>query len=97
MALSFYVAPNSSFTDTYAIYVSFDTNETSLEPPTEFKFDLLFVSPNRTLASDNAEELQQTIFIPPSVHFGNGTYMFGIKLISEFSTKSMRFFTTVHI
>lgn len=86
MTLSFYVASNSSFTDTYAIYVSFDTNETALEPPTEYKFDLLFLSPNRTLASDD-EELRQTIFLPPTVHFGNGTYMFGIKLISQFSRK----------
>ena len=85
MALSFYVAPNSSFTDTYAIYVAFDTNETSLEPPTELNFDLLFLSPNRTLAEDSTEELRHTIFMPPAVHLGNGTYIFGVKLISQFS------------
>lgn len=85
MTLSVYVASNSSSTDSYAIYVSFDANETLISPPTESKFDLLFLSPNLTTDSNRHadDELSRTIFLPPNVHLGNGTYIFGIKLISE--------------
>jgi len=90
MALSIYVSPNFSPMDTYGIYVSYGVNESLLEPPTESKFDLLFVLPNRTVLpttsdidQDDENELRHTVFIPPSVHFGNGTYIFGIRLISK--------------
>ena len=91
MTLSLYVAPNSSPMDTYGIYVSFGTNETLLEPPTESKFDLLFVLPNRTAVTsdenivDDLEELRHTILMSPNGHFGNGTYIFCIKLIRKSS------------
>jgi hypothetical protein len=90
MALSVYVAPNFSPMDTYAVYVSFGINETLLEPPTESKFDLLFVLPNNTAVpsgsdvnTDDDYEIRHTIFMPPSVHLGNGTYIFGVKLVSK--------------
>lgn len=91
MALSIYVEPKSSSIDIYAVYVSFGTNETLLEPPTESNFDLVFITPNRTFPSNISQidaevehQLRHTIFMPPSVHRGNGTYIFGIKLISKF-------------
>ena len=91
MTLSIYVAPNFSPTDTYAVYVSYGINESLLEPPTESKFDLLFVVPNATLLASNPDvnlddeyELKHTIFMPPDVHLGNGTYIFGVKLISKY-------------
>ncbi len=90
MTLSIYVAPSFSPMDTYAVYVSHGINETLLEPPTESKFDLLFVLPNKTALSltadvnqDDEYELKHTIFMPPTVHLGNGTYIFGVKLISK--------------
>ena len=87
MTLSIYIAPTSSINDTYAVYVSFGINATQLEPPTETKFDLLFVTPNSSALSvsnsQHDEELKYTIFMPPTVHLGNGTYIFGIKLISK--------------
>ncbi len=95
MTLSIYVSPNSSPMDTYAVYVAYGINETILEPPTESKFDLLFVLPNRTaLASatdinqEDEYELKHTILMPPGVHLGNGTYIFGVKLISKYFSKS---------
>jgi len=91
MTLSIYVAPNGSPMDTYAVYVSYGINETLLEPPTESKFDLLFVLPNKTALPstsdvnlDDEYELRHTIFMPPSVHLGNGTYIFGVKLVSKY-------------
>jgi hypothetical protein len=91
MTLSISISPNLSPMDMYAVYVSFGINETLLEPPTESKFDLLFIIPNRTLlisTSDmnfeDKDELQHTIFMPPNVHLGNGTYIFGVKLISKY-------------
>ncbi len=91
MTLSIYVAPNVSPMDTYAVYVSYGINETLLEPPTESKFDLLFVLPNKTVLPstsdvnlDDEYELRHTIFMPPSVHLGNGTYIFGVKLVSKY-------------
>jgi hypothetical protein len=91
MTLSIYVSPNFSPLDTYAIYVSHGINETLLEPPTESKFDLLFVVPNRTVLTstsdinlDDEYELKHTIFMPPSVHLGNGTYIFGVRLVSKY-------------
>ncbi|CAF4229923.1 unnamed protein product, partial [Rotaria sp. Silwood2] len=96
MTLSIYVAPNNSPMDTYAIYISFDTNETLLEPPTESKFDLLFVLPNKTALSstsdinlDDEYELRHTIFMPPGVHLGNGTYIIGIRLINASTTMNL--------
>jgi hypothetical protein len=90
MTLSVYIAPDQSLMDTYAIYVSYGSNETLLEPPTESKFDLLFVLPNETVLASTAEvnvddeyELKHTIFMPPNIHFGNGTYIFGVKLVSK--------------
>jgi hypothetical protein len=81
--------------DTYAVYVAYGINETILEPPTESKFDLLFVLPNKTaLASatdinqEDEYELKHTILMPPGVHLGNGTYIFGVKLISKYFSKS---------
>ena len=74
-------------TDTYVVYISYETNDTLLEPPTESKFDLFFILPNQTnvasLADVNVDdeyELQHTIFILPGVHLGNGT----IKLFSKY-------------
>jgi hypothetical protein len=94
MTLSVYVSPNFSPNDTYGVYVSFGTNETLLEPPTESKFDLLFVLPNKTalsstsdINSDDQYELRHTIFMPPDVHHGNGTYIFGVKLIRKYFSK----------
>ncbi|UJR29011.1 hypothetical protein I4U23_010229 [Adineta vaga] len=96
MTLSVYVSPNSSPMDLYGIYVSFGTNESILESPTESKFDLLFVLPNRTaftstsdINMNDEDELRHTILIPPSVHFGNGTYIFGIKLINASTTMNL--------
>ena len=90
MTLSVSILPNLSPMDSYAVYVSFGTNETSLDPPTESKFDLLFVVPNKTVAIptsdanfEDEDEVKHTIFMPPNVHFGNGTYIFGVKLISK--------------
>lgn len=89
MTLSIYISPNSS-RDTYAVYISYGVNETAVESPSESKFDLLYVLPNRTLlasASDmsavDREELARTIFMPPQTHFGKGTYIIGVKLISK--------------
>ena len=91
MTLSIYVSPNFSPTDTYAVYVSYGINESLLEPPTESKFDLFFVVPNTTVLASNPDvnlddeyELKHTIFMPPDVHLGNGTYIFGVKLISKY-------------
>ncbi|CAF2607106.1 unnamed protein product [Rotaria sp. Silwood2] len=96
MTLSVYISPNLSPMDIYAVYVSFGTNETALESPTESKFDLLFIVPNSTtLAStsdinlDDEYELRHTIFMPPNVHLGNGTYIFGIKLIHPNTTMNL--------
>jgi hypothetical protein len=87
MTLSVYVSSSSLLDDTFAVYVSFAENETLLELPTETKFDLLFIVPNATTTtSDNIDvdnELRHTIFLPPEVHLGNGTYIFGVKLISR--------------
>lgn len=90
MTLSLAILPNSSPMDLYAVYVAFGTNESSLEPPTESKFDLLFLLPNRTVfqsssdvSIDDQHELTHTVFLPPNVHLGNGTYIFGIRLISK--------------
>jgi hypothetical protein len=94
MTLSIYVSPNLSPMDTYAVYVSYGINETLLESPTESKFDLLFVLPNKTALTstsdshlDDEYELRHTIFMPPNVHLGNGTYIFGVKLISKYFIK----------
>jgi hypothetical protein len=94
MTLSVYVSPNSSPMDMYAVYVSFGTNETILEPPTDSKFDHLFVIPNNTMLPstsyfdpDDEHELRHTIFMPPNIHLGNGTYIFGIRLISKYFKK----------
>jgi len=95
MTLSIYISPNFSPLDTYAIYVSHGINETLLEPPTESKFDLLFILPNRTILTstsdvnlDDEHELKHTIFMPPNVHLGNGTYIFGVRLVSKYFIKS---------
>jgi hypothetical protein len=79
-------------TDMYAVYISHMINETIAMPPTESAFDLLFVVPNRTISNallgevnnDERIELSQTIFLPPTVHRGNGTYIIGVRLISEY-------------
>jgi hypothetical protein len=91
MTLSIFIYPNLSPMDTYAVYVSYGSNETTLEPPTESKFDLLFVIPNKTILIptmdmnfEDEDELRHTIFMPSNVHLGNGTYIFGVKLISKF-------------
>ncbi|CAF4402568.1 unnamed protein product [Rotaria socialis] len=96
MTLSVYLSPNSSSMDTYAVFVSFGVNETALEPPTESKFDLLFIIPNQTVLestidiySEDEHELRHTIFMPPSVHLGNGTYIFGVKLLDTNMTKNL--------
>lgn len=90
MTLSVYISPNLPSTDTYAVYVSFGTNETTLESPTESKFDLLFIIPNQNIStsvldisSEDEHELRHTIFMPPNVHLGNGTYIFGVKLLGK--------------
>jgi hypothetical protein len=95
MTLSVYVSPHSSPMDIYAVYVSFGTNETLVEFPTESKFDFLFILPNKTdlpstsdVNSDDQYELKHTIFMPPNVHLGNGTYIFGVKLISKCSRRT---------
>ncbi|CAF0748743.1 unnamed protein product [Adineta steineri] len=86
MTLSIYISSDSSPLDMYGIYVSYGINETLLEPPTESKFDLLFVLPNITttsdMNSDDEYELKHTILMPPNVHLGNGTYIFGVKLLN---------------
>lgn len=89
--LSIYVAPTGSPMDNFAVYISHGENETSTEPPTESKFDLLFVSPNQTVLSNTSElsaedeyELRHTIFLPPGVHLGNGTYIIGVRLLSKY-------------
>jgi hypothetical protein len=92
MTLSVYISLNLSPMDIYAVYVTYGINETLLEPPTESKFDLLFVLPNKTafisdMNLDDEDELRHTIFMPPNVHFGNGTYIFGVKLISKYFVK----------
>jgi hypothetical protein len=91
MTLSVYVSPHFSPIDTYAVYVSYGINESLLEPPTEAKFDLLFVVPNRTVLTSTSDitleeeyELKHTVFMPPNVHLGNGTYIFGVKLVSKY-------------
>ena len=94
MALSLYITPSSP-RDIYAVYVAFGVNETILESPTEDKFDFLFMVPNRTLSTpttemsvDEQNELQHTIFMPPHLHRGNGTYIFGVKLISRIDRRA---------
>ena len=94
MALSLYVTPSSP-RDTYAVYVAFGPNETTLESPIENRFDYLFMVPNLTLSTsitemsaDEQNELQHTIFMPPHVHRGNGTYIFGVKLISRIDQRA---------
>ena len=92
--LSVSLLPNSSPSDIYAVYVSFGTNETALEPPTESKFDFVFVVPNDSISItemnfEDEYELTHTILMPPSVHLGNGTYIFGVRLLSE-SSVSLR-------
>ncbi|CAF1487008.1 unnamed protein product [Rotaria magnacalcarata] len=89
MTLSIYAAPNGSPMDTYAVYISYSENETLLEPPTESKFDLIFVLPNQTaltnktdLSPEEEYELRHTVFLPPGVHFGNGTYIIGVRLLN---------------
>lgn len=89
MTLSISIIPKLLFMDMYAIYISYGINETLLEPPTESKFDLLFVLPNTTIVTsdmnlDDEYEIRHTIFMPPNVHLGNGTYIFGVKLISKY-------------
>ncbi|CAF1143554.1 unnamed protein product [Rotaria sordida] len=96
MTLSIYIAPNNSPMDMYAIYISYDTNETLLESPTESKFNLLFILPNKTISTstsdinlDDEYELRHTIFMPPNVHFGNGTYIIGVKLLNASTTMNL--------
>ena len=91
MTLSVSILPNSSPMDMYGVYVTFGTNESLLEPPTESKFDLLFLLPNRTVLNsssdvnpDDQDELLHTVFLSPDVHRGNGTYIFGVRLISKY-------------
>ena len=82
MTLSVHISPiESTALDTYTIYVSYGTNESSVELPTELKFDFVFFLPNMMTNAneDDQNELQYTIFMPPSLHRGNGTYIFGIK------------------
>ncbi len=67
MTLSIFIYPNLSPMDTYAVYVSYGSNETTL--------DMNF---------EDEDELRHTIFMPSNVHLGNGTYIFGVKLISKF-------------
>ena len=93
MTLSIFLAPNSS-RDTYAVYISYGVNETAAETPTESKFDLLYVVPNRTalasaseMSAEDRKELTKTIFMPPDVHLGNGTYIIGVKLISKWCSR----------
>ena len=102
MTLSISVIPSSSDMDMFAVYVSYGMNETLLEPPTESKFDILFLLPNDTVLTSAAnvnvedeEELRHTIFMPPNIHFGNGTYIFGVKLISKsfFEKENLLFVT----
>jgi hypothetical protein len=102
MTLSIYISPSFSPMDIYAVYVSYGINETLLEPPTESKFDLLFVLPNKTVLTstsdvnfDDEHELKHTIFMPPNVHLGNGTYIFGIKLISKYFADEKKNFVII--
>lgn len=90
MTLSIHLAPNKT-TEMFAIYISYGINETMVESPIESNFDLLFVVPNRTISLgetdlnyEDQEEVQHTVFLPPGIHFGNGTYIIGVKLISQF-------------
>ncbi len=96
MTLSVYISPNLSPLDIYAVYVSFERNETLEEFPTESKFDWIFILPNKTNLSSTSDvnsedeyELRHTIFMPPNIHMGNGTYIFGVKLISKSSLTTM--------
>ncbi|CAF0819785.1 unnamed protein product, partial [Didymodactylos carnosus] len=80
MALSVYIKPSSSI-DSYVLYVSYGND--TVEPPTDSKFDFIYTLPNNNSISanyNNCEELKYTIFMPPSVHYGNGTYIFGVRL-----------------
>ncbi|CAF0835622.1 unnamed protein product [Adineta ricciae] len=101
MTLSIYVAPNFSPMDNYAVYVSFGENETLLEPPTESKFDMLFVLPNRTALGDvsleDEHEIRHTIFMPPNVHKGNGTYIFGVKLLNASTSMNLTEYNSSYI
>lgn len=110
MTLSIHLAPNKT-TEMFAVYISYGINETMVDSPIESKFDLLFVVPNRTIALgetdlnyEDQEEVQHTVFLPPGIHFGNGTYIIGVKLISEFvflyqneKRKSFFFFVFIFI
>jgi hypothetical protein len=86
MTLSVFIRPHSP-ADTFAIYISHGINETAADTPTESKFDLVFLVPNRTVSTLSNEpdydELRHTVFMSPDVHRGNGTYIIGVKLISE--------------
>lgn len=93
MTLSIHISPNKP-TDMFAVYISHGINETMAEAPVESRFDLLYVVPNRTISTAESDlnledqaEILHTVFLPPSVHFGNGTYIIGVKLISESSMR----------
>jgi hypothetical protein len=82
MTLSVHISPiESTALDTYVVYVSHGINESTVEPPTEFQFDFVFLLPNMTTHSnlEDQHELRYTIMMPPSLHRGNGTYIFGVK------------------
>ena len=84
MTLSVHVAPTEATArDTYAVYVSYGMNESTIVPPTESNFDFVFYLPNTMSNSsvDDEDELQYTIFMSPTVHRGNGTYIFGVRRI----------------
>ena len=94
MTLSIHLLPHKT-TEMFAVFVSYGVNETMAEAPLESKFDFLFVVPNRTISFgdadlnvDDQDEVQHTVFLPPTLHFGNGTYIIGVKLISEFRSFS---------
>ena len=82
MTLSVHISPmESTALDTFVVYVSYGRNESTVEPPTEFEFDFVFLLPNMTTNSNvqDQNELRYTILMPPSIHQGNGTYIFGVR------------------
>ena len=71
--------------DTYGINVSFGTNKSTIKFPTESKFSLPFVLPNKTNSAsttdtnlDDEYELRHTILMPPNIHLGYGAYIYSV-------------------
>lgn len=78
MTLSVHISPiDPTGFDNYVVYVSYGMNQS----PTEYQFDYVFYLPNAKIDSnmEDADELKYTILIPPSLHQGNGTYIFGVR------------------